>query len=142
MEGEMGIFDRFLKRPGAGDEEKVQTMDSLAEDEYPTMPLKVSNDDFDTVIQRFPVVVVDCWAPWCMPCLMVAPIVAELAKDYTGKIVFCKLNVDENRSIAMKYGIQSIPTLLVLQNGELVDQIIGAMPRRDLENRVTKYLTA
>jgi thioredoxin 1 len=142
MEGEMGIFDRFLKKPGAGDEEKVQTLDSLAEDEYPTMPLKVGEDDFDTVIQRFPVVVVDCWAPWCMPCLMVAPIVAELAKDYTGKIVFCKLNVDENLSIAMKYGIQSIPTLLVLQNGELVDQIIGAMPRRDLENRVTKYLTA
>jgi thioredoxin 1 len=142
MEGEMGIFDRFLKKPGAGDEEKVQTLDSLAEDEYPTMPLKVGEDDFDTVIQRFPVVVVDCWAPWCMPCLMVAPIVAELAKDYTGKIVFCKLNVDENLSIAMKYGIQSIPTLLVLQNAELVDQIIGAMPRRDLENRVTKYLTA
>jgi thioredoxin 1 len=142
MEEEMGIFDRFLKKPGAGDEEKVQTLDSLAEDEYPTMPLKVGEDDFDTVIQRFPVVVVDCWAPWCMPCLMVAPIVAELAKDYTGKIAFCKLNVDENLSIAMKYGIQSIPTLLVLQNGELVDQIIGAMPRRDLENRVTKYLTA
>jgi len=142
MEGEMGIFDRFLKRPGEGDEEKVQALDSLAEDEYPTLPLKVGDDDFDTVIQRFPVVVVDCWAPWCMPCLMVAPIVAELAKDYTGKIVFCKLNVDENRSIAMKYGIQSIPTLLVLQNGELVDQIIGAMPRRDLESRVTKYLTA
>ena len=138
----MGIFDRFLRKPGKGDEEEVQTMDSLAEDEYPTMPLKVSDDDFDTVIQRFPVVVVDCWAPWCMPCLMVAPIVAELAKDYTGKIVFCKLNVDESRSIAMEYGIQSIPTLLVFQNGELVDQIIGAMPRRELENRVTKYLIA
>ena len=138
----MGIFDRFLKKPGEGDEEEIQTMDSLAEDEYPTMPLKVSDDDFDTVIQRFPVVVVDCWAPWCMPCLMVAPIVAELAKDYTGKIVFCKLNVDENRSMAMKYGIQSIPTLLVLQNGELVDQIIGAMPKGDLESRVTKNLTS
>jgi thioredoxin 1 len=139
MEEEMGIFGRFLKRP---DEGEVQTLDSLAEDEYPATPLKVGEDDFDTVIQRFPVVVVDCWAPWCMPCLMVAPIVAELAKDYTGKIVFCKLNVDENRSIAMKYRIQSIPTLLVLQNAELVDQIIGAMPRRDLESRVTKYLTA
>ena len=138
----MGIFDRFLKKPGEGDEEEIQTMDSLAEDEYPTMPLKVGDDDFGTVIQRFPVVVVDCWAPWCMPCLMVAPIVAELAKDYTGKIVFCKLNMDENRSIAMEYGIQSIPTLLVLQNGELVDQIVGAMPKRELEVRITKYLTA
>ena len=138
----MGIFSRFFKQPGKGDEEEVQTLNSLAEDGYPTMPLKVSDDDFGTVIQRFPVVVVDCWALWCMPCLMVAPVVAELAKDYTDKIVFCKLNVDENRSTAMEYEIQSIPTLLVLQNGELVDQIIGAMPKRELESRVTKYLTA
>ena len=56
----MGIFDRFLKRSGEGDEEEIQTMDSLAEDEYPAMPPKVSDDDFNTVIQRFPVVVVDC----------------------------------------------------------------------------------
>jgi len=138
----MGIFSRFLKKPGEGDEEELQTLDSLAEDEYPTLPLKVDDDNFGTVVQRFPVVVVDCWAPWCMPCLMVAPIVAELARDYTGKIVFCKLNVDENQSVAMEYGIRSIPTLLVLQNGELVDQIIGAMPKGDLENRITEYLTA
>ena len=137
----MGIFSRFFKKPGEADEGEVQTLDSLAEGEYPTMPLKVGDDDFDTVVQRFPVVVVDCWAPWCMPCLMVGPVIAELAKDYTGKIVFCKLNVDENRSVAMEYGIQSIPTLLVLQNGELVDQIIGAMPKRDLEGQITKYLT-
>ena len=139
----MGILSRFFKQAGgAGGEEEAQALDSLAEDEYPTMPLKVDDDDFGKVIQRFPVVVVDCWAPWCRPCLMVAPIVAELAKDYTGKIVFCKLNVDESRSIAMKYGIQSIPTLLVLQNGELIDQIIGAMPKHELEGRITKYLTA
>jgi thioredoxin 1 len=138
----MGIFSRFFKRPGEGDEEEVQTLDSLAEDEYPTMPMEANNDNFDMVIQRFPVVVVDCWAPWCMPCLMVAPIVTELAKDYVGKIVFCKLNVDENRAVAMKYGIRSIPTLLVLQNGELVDQIIGAMPKHELKNQLTKYLKA
>jgi len=138
----MGIFDRFLKKPDKGDEEEIQTMDSLTEDEYPTMPLKVADDDFGVAIQRFPVVVVDCWAPWCMPCLIVGPIVAELAKDYAGKIVFCKLNMDENRAIAMKYGIRSIPTLLVFQNGEMVDQIIGAVPKRELENQLTKYLTA
>jgi len=138
----MEIFRRLFKQPDENDEEEVQTLDSLAEDGYPTMPLKVDDDDFGKVIQRFAVVVVDCWAPWCMPCLMVAPVVAELAKDYTGKIVFCKLNVDENSSIAMEYGIQSIPTLLVLKNGKLVDQIIGAMPKRELESRITKYLTA
>ena len=138
----MGIFDKLFRNSDKIDEGDVQILDSLAEDEYPTMPLKVGDDDFGTVIQRFPVVVVDCWAPWCMPCLMVAPIVAELAKDYTGKIVFCKLNVDEDRSIAMKYRIQSIPTLLVFQNGELVDQLVGAMPKRELEGQITKYLKA
>lgn len=137
----MGKFSRFFKQSNKDDEEKFQTLDSLADDEYPTMPLNVGNDDFGKVIQRFPLAVVDCWAPWCMPCLMVAPIVAELAKDYTGKIVFCKLNVDENYSIAMKYSIQSIPTLMVFQDGELVDQIVGAMPKRELENRLVKYLT-
>lgn len=138
----MGIFSRFFKQPGEVDEGEVQTLDSLAEDEYPTMPLKVDDDDFDKVVHRFPAVVVDCWAPWCMPCLMVIPVVAELTKDYVGKIVFCKLNVDENGSIAMKYGIQSIPTLLVFQDGELVNQIVGAMPKGELESQITKSLTA
>jgi thioredoxin 1 len=137
----MGIFDRFLKKPGEADEEEVQTLDSLAADEYPTMPLKVGDDDFSKAIQRFPLVVVDCWAPWCMPCLMVAPVVAELAKDYVGKIVFCKLNVDGKSAVATKYGVQSIPTLLVFQDGELVDQIIGAMPKQELEGQIAKHLT-
>jgi thioredoxin 1 len=138
----MGIFDKLFRKSDKIDEGDVQTLDSLAEGEYPSMPLRVSEDDFDKVVQRFPVVVIDCWAPWCMPCLMVAPVVAELTKDYTGKIVFCKLNVDENGSIAVKYGIQSIPTLMVFQNSELVNLIIGAMPRRELESRITKSLTA
>jgi len=138
----MGIFDRFIRQQDEADEGDIQTLDSLAEDEYPTMPLKVSDDNFATVIQKFPVVVVDCWAPWCRPCLMVAPIVAELAQDYTGKIVFCKLNVDKNRSVMAEYGIQSIPTLLVFQNGELMDQLIGAMPKRELERHITKHLTS
>lgn len=138
----MGVFDRLFGKQDKIDEGDVRTLDSLAEDEYPSMPLRVSEDDFDKVVQRFPVAVIDCWAPWCGPCLMVAPVVAELAKDYTGKIVFCKLNVDENRAVAMKYGIQSIPTLLVFQNDELVDRIIGAIPKRELESQITKYLTA
>jgi len=138
----MGVFDRFFRKSDKIDEGDVQTLDSLAEDEYPSMPVRVSEDDFDKVVERFPVVVIDCWAPWCMPCLMVSPVVAELTKDYVGKIVFCKLNVDENRAVAVKYEIQSIPTLMVFQNGELVDRIIGAMPKRQLEDQITKSLTA
>jgi thioredoxin 1 len=71
---------------------------------------------------------------------MVAPVVAELAKDYTGKVVFGKLNVDENPQISMRYRISSIPSLLVFKQGELVDMIIGAQPRQMLEPRITRHL--
>ena len=71
---------------------------------------------------------------------MVAPILEEMAEDYVGKILFGKLNVDENPKVAMQYGIMSIPTLLVFKNGGLVDQIVGAMPRKMLEPKITRYL--
>ena len=134
------FLSRLLGRQSVQEEEEVQTLDSLGDDEYPSSPLKVTDDDFDEVIQRFPLVVVDCWAPWCGPCQMVGPVIAELAKDYQGKVVFGKLNVDENQGKAMKYRIMSIPALLVFQNGELVDQIIGAQPKQMLEPKITKYL--
>ena len=135
------FLSRLLGRKSVQEEEEEgQTLDSLSDDEYPSSPLKVTDDDFDKVIQRFQLVVVDCWAPWCAPCHMVAPVIAELAKDYQGKIAFGKLNVDENQEAAMKYSIMSIPALLVFQNGELVDQIIGAQPKPMLEPKITKYL--
>ncbi|MGB9717559.1 MAG: thioredoxin [Thermoproteota archaeon] len=84
--------------------------------------------------------VVDCWAPWCGPCHMIAPIIEGLARDYSGKILFGKLNVDENPEASAQYEIVSIPTLLVFKNGKLVDRIVGAMPRRMLEPRITRYL--
>ena len=135
------FLSRLLGREGVQEEEEeVQTLDSLNDDEYPSSALKVTDGDFDKIIQRFPLVVVDCWAPWCGPCQMVGPVIAELAKDYQGKIIFGKLNVDENQEKAMEYGIMSIPALLVFQNGELVDQIIGAQPKPMLEPKITKYL--
>ncbi|MCK4243864.1 thioredoxin, partial [Candidatus Bathyarchaeota archaeon] len=82
----------------------------------------------------------DCWAPWCGPCNIVTPIIEELASDYAGKILFGKLNVDENRTTAIKYEIMSIPTLLVFKTGKLVDRIIGAMPKALLEPKITQYL--
>ena len=135
------FLSRLLGRESVQEEEEeAQTLDSLNDDESPSSPLKVTDDDFDQVIQRFPLVVVDCWAPWCGPCHMVAPVIAELAKEYQGKIVFGKLNVDENQETAMQYRIMSIPALLVFQSGELVDQIIGAQPKPMLEPKITKYL--
>jgi len=118
-------------------------MKSVASEERETAfnkPVEMTNATFKEMIQNHSLVVVDCWAPWCFPCRMVAPIIEELARDYAGKILFGKLNVDENREVSTRYEIMSIPTLLVFKNGKLVDMIIGAIPRQMLEPKITRYL--
>jgi len=103
-------------------------------------PIEVTDVTFHETVQNHPLVVVDCWAPWCGPCHMVAPVIEEMARDYAGRILFGKLNVDENREVATQYQIMGIPTLLVFKNGKLVDRIVGAMPRQMLEPKITRYL--
>jgi thioredoxin len=102
--------------------------------------LELSSQNFGEAVKKYSPLVVDCWAPWCGPCRMVAPVIEELARDYHGKIVFGKLNVDENPALAMKYQIKSIPTMLIFRNGKLIDCKIGAMPRKMLEPELTKHL--
>lgn len=103
-------------------------------------PVELTDANFKEITQNYQMVVVDCWAPWCGPCNMIHPIIEELAKDYAGKIVFGKLNVDENRKVAMQYQTMSIPTLLVFKEGELADRITGAMPRKLLEPKIIRHL--
>lgn len=103
-------------------------------------PIDISDTTFATTVQGHPLVVVDCWAPWCGPCHIVSPILEDMAKDYAGTILFSKLNVDENPRVAMQYQIMSIPTLLVFKGGRLVDRIIGAMPRPMLEQKIRPHL--
>jgi len=121
-----------------------EMMKSVAEkkQEKPALskPVEVTDATFKEIIQNHPLVVVDCWAPWCGPCQMVAPVIEEMARDYAGRILFGKLNVDENLEVAQQYQIMSIPTLLVFKNGKLVDRIVGAMPRQMLEPKITRYL--
>ena len=121
-------------------EEKLRTLKEVPEGTYPDEPLVVTDGDFEELISRFPFVVVDLWAEWCMPCRMITPIVHELAKEHKGKMVFAELNVDENPSTASRYGVMAIPTLLVFKDGELVDQIVGALPRSRLEPRLLEHL--
>ena len=108
--------------------------------EYPDKPIHVTDKDLDAVVSKYNLVVVDCWAEWCAPCRMIAPAIEELAKEMKGKVVFAKLNVDENQLTAMKYQIMSIPTLLVFKNGKLMDKIIGAMPKPMLKAKLSPYL--
>ena len=115
-------------------------LDTLKEGEVPSEAIELTDANVDQALQRFPLIVVDCWAPWCGPCRMMTPVIDELAGEYAGKIVFGKVNVDENAQTAMKYGIRSIPALLIFQDGKVVDQIIGAQPKQALEPQLTKYL--
>lgn len=102
-------------------------------------PIAVSDRNFEQTIRNYPLVVVDCWAAWCAPCRAIAPIVEELAKQYSGKVVFGKLNVDENPETAEKFGIRAIPTLLMMKNGEEVDRIVGLLPRNQLEAKISSF---
>jgi len=103
-------------------------------------PAELSDTDFDQTIRSKPLVVVDCWAAWCYPCRMIAPILEEMAVEYGSVAMFAKLNVDETPSTAMRYGIQSIPTILIIKNGVEVERIVGAVPKAQIEAALKKHL--
>jgi thioredoxin 1 len=121
-------------------QEIMRRADSEKREAPVNKPIEVTDATFKEIIQNHPLVVVDCWAPWCGPCHMVAPVIEELSRDYAGKILFGKLNVDENPQVSMQYEIMSIPTLLIFKSGKLLDRIIGAMSRQMLEPKITQYL--
>ena len=110
------------------------------ETKWPDTPIHLLDADIDETIKKYPLLVIDCWAPWCGPCRMIGPIIEELAKEMKGKIVFGKLNVDENQQTSMKYKIMSIPTMLIFKNGALVDQFVGAMPKEMLLQKLKPHV--
>ncbi|MCK5572220.1 MAG: thioredoxin [Bacteroidetes bacterium] len=106
-------------------------------------PIELNDTNFQNeVLDSEKPVLVDFWAVWCGPCRMVAPVVEEIAKEYNGKLKVGKLDVDNNPEVSMKFGIRSIPTLMVFKGGQVVEQIIGALPKRNLLDKVTPHIGA
>jgi thioredoxin 1 len=100
----------------------------------------VTDSNFEEIVNKNPLVLVDFWAEWCMPCRMIAPIVEDLAKEYAGKILIGKLNVDENPDTAERFHVFSIPTLLIIKNGAEVDRIVGFVPKSQIEACLKKHV--
>ncbi len=102
----------------------------------PGTPIVLTDENFEEALKKYNLLVVDFWAAWCMPCKMIAPTIDKLAEKHKGNIVFGKMNIDENHSIPTKFNIMSIPTLVVFKDGQQVDQIVGVVPEKTIEEKI------
>ncbi|MFA5356315.1 MAG: thioredoxin [Candidatus Omnitrophota bacterium] len=105
------------------------------------MGININDDNFKKeVLEENLPVLVDFWAVWCGPCLRLAPVIDEIAREYKGRLKICKLNVDDAPGIAASYEIMSIPTVAIFKNGEIVDKFIGALPKEEIEAVIKKQI--
>lgn len=123
-------------------EKKLRELMRLREkkQEMSVKPVHVADSNFNEIINKHSLALIDCWASWCAPCVVIAPIIEELAKEYAGKVLVGKLNVDENPRTAERFQVFGIPTLLIMKNGEEVGRIVGLVPKSYVKARLEKYL--
>ncbi|WP_236974907.1 thioredoxin [Membranihabitans maritimus] len=106
------------------------------------MAFELTDTNFqEEVLDKEGLTVIDFWAEWCGPCKMISPLIEELAEDYDGKALIGKVNVDHNPDLSIKYGIRSIPTILFVKNGEIVDKLVGATTKQTLAGKVEEHLS-
>jgi len=103
-------------------------------------PLNLDDSNFAQTIDKYPLLLVDFWAPWCGPCRMMSPIIDQVGKEYIGKLVVGKVNVDENPNISGQFGISSIPTLILFKRGQVVNNIIGSVSKSRIDETVKMHL--
>jgi len=104
------------------------------------MAIVLTNENYDQIINSPAPAVIDFWAEWCGPCRAIAPAIDALAVEYESRVNICKCNVDHNDSISLKYGIRSIPTLIFVKNGQVIDKYVGLASKADLEEKIKKLL--
>ncbi|SDU19619.1 thioredoxin TrxC [Desulfobacula phenolica] len=128
-------ISRIDEAPKCGKCKKFLPVESLSR------PVIVMDNTFDREVMSSSLpVLVDCWAPWCGPCKAIGPIMDELAIKYRGRLKIAKLNVDENPMIGSRYSISSIPTMFLVKNGRIIDKLIGALPKEQLESQIARVL--
>jgi len=121
---------------------KMKELTAKMKEEKPlgNAPIIIDDEHFDETVKKHSLMLIDCWADWCGPCRTIAPTVEELARDYAGRVTVGKLNIDDNPQTAERFGVMSIPTLLIMKNGVEVDRVIGAVPKQFIEERLKKHL--
>lgn len=136
---EKNFVDFIMTHTGNEEYKKLKKEEEKMKEEKEKLPdspddvVYISDNNFKNALEKYENLVIDCWAEWCMPCKMLSPIIDQLAKENKGKIVFGKLNVDENPETASNFGIMSIPTLLIFKKGTKVDSIVGVRPKNELQ---------
>jgi thioredoxin 1 len=115
-------------------------LEQAQKEKLSSKPIILTDTNFNSEIAKNYLFVVDFWAPWCGPCRMLGPLIEELASEYSGKVAFGKLNVDDNRMVPSRFGVRGIPTLIIFKDGKVVDSVVGACSKSQIELKFKPYI--